>query len=140
MKDRSIGPAGMSGRIATVELVDSNPNIIYVGAATGGLSLDTTNAENHTTIITIAPTPVKKGVIWAGTDDGNVQLTLDGGKTWTNVVKNIKGIAPNSWCPHIEASKFDSKTAYVVFDDHRRCSWPQGKNGSGIEGIKKDRE
>jgi photosystem II stability/assembly factor-like uncharacterized protein len=89
----------------------------------GGITRDITSAENHTTIITIAPSPVQKGVIWVGTDDGNVQLTIDGGKTWNNVVKNIKGLPAATWCPHIEASKFDAKTAYAVFDDHRRSNW-----------------
>lgn len=89
----------------------------------GGLTLDVTAAENHTTILTIAPSPVQQGVLWVGTDDGNVQITQDGGKTWQNVVKNIKGLPANTWCPHIEASKFDAGTAYAVFDDHRRSNW-----------------
>lgn len=89
----------------------------------GGLSKDVTAAENHTTILTIAPSPIQQGVIWVGTDDGNVQVTQDAGKTWTNVVKNIPGVPANTWVPHIEASKFDAGTAYVVFDDHRRSNW-----------------
>ncbi len=89
----------------------------------GGLTLDVTGAENHTTIITIAPSPLERGVIWVGTDDGNVQITRDGGKSWQNVVKNIPDLPPNTWCPHIEASKFDASVAYAVFDDHRRSNW-----------------
>lgn len=89
----------------------------------GGLTKDVTAAENHTTIITIAPSPVQQGVIWVGTDDGNVQVTQDGGKSWTNVVDRIPDLAKNAWVPHIEASKFDAGTAYVVFDDHRRSNW-----------------
>jgi len=89
----------------------------------GGLTRDVTAAENYTTILTIAPSPVKKGVIWVGTDDGQVQVTTDGGKTWTNVTKNIPGLPPNTWCPHIEPSKFEPDVAYVVFDDHRRSNW-----------------
>ncbi len=89
----------------------------------GGLSRDVTAAENHCTILTIAPSAVKQGVIWVGTDDGNVQLTEDGGKTWKNVVGNIPNVPKATWCPHIEASKFDAGTAYVVFDDHRRGNW-----------------
>ena len=86
----------------------------------GGLTLDDTGAENHTTVLTIAPSPVERGVLWVGTDDGNVQLTRDGGRTWLNVVERIRGVRPNSWVPHIEASKFDGGTAFVIFDDHRR--------------------
>ncbi|MFO7865355.1 MAG: hypothetical protein R6V02_00890 [Candidatus Aminicenantes bacterium] len=92
-------------------------------AQSGGLTLDVTAAENHCTILTIAPSPVKKGIIWVGTDDGNVQVTQDSGQTWTNVTENIKGLPPNTWCPHIEASAFDASIAYAVFDDHRRSNW-----------------
>ncbi len=86
----------------------------------GGLTYDVSGAEFFTTILQIAPSPVKQGVIWAGTDDGNVQLTRDGGKTWTNVGRAIKGVPTGTWVPHIEPSRFDSATAFVVFDDHRR--------------------
>ncbi|MFQ5769175.1 MAG: hypothetical protein ACE5HX_01465 [bacterium] len=89
----------------------------------GGLTYDVTAAENYTTIIAIAPSPVQRGVIWVGTDDGNVQVTQDGGQTWTNVVKNIKGVPAGTWVPHIEASKFNAGEAFVVFDDHRRSNW-----------------
>lgn len=89
----------------------------------GGLTLDVTAAENHTTILTIAPSPVERGVIWVGTDDGNVQVTRDGGRTWTNVVGRIRGMPAATWVPHIEASKHDAGTAYVVFDDHQRGNW-----------------
>ncbi|MEO8452026.1 MAG: hypothetical protein ABI647_19710 [Gemmatimonadota bacterium] len=86
----------------------------------GGLTYDVTAAENHTTITTIAPSPVEQGVIWVGTDDGNVQVTRDGGKTWTNTVDRISGVPKATWVPHIEASKFDRGAAMAVFDDHRR--------------------
>jgi len=71
---------------------------------------------------------VQEGVLWIGTDDGNVQLTKDGGKTWELVSKELtsgkKGkVPPATWVPHVEASKFDAATAYVVFDDHRRSNW-----------------
>ncbi len=87
---------------------------------TGGLTYDVTGAETFTSIIAIAPSPVERGLIWVGTDDGNVQLTHDGGKTWTNVVGSIKGVPAGTWVPHIEPSRFDSATAFVVFDNHRR--------------------
>jgi photosystem II stability/assembly factor-like uncharacterized protein len=85
----------------------------------GPITPDNTGAEIHCTIITISESPVKSGAIWCGTDDGNVQVTQDGGKTWTNVVKNIKGLPPNTWCSRIEASHFDHGTAYAAFDGHR---------------------
>jgi hypothetical protein len=86
----------------------------------GGLSFDVTQAENHTSILTIAPSPAEQGVIWVGTDDGNVQVTRDGGASWENVVGRIRGVPAATWVPHIEPSKFDGGTAFVVFDDHRR--------------------
>jgi photosystem II stability/assembly factor-like uncharacterized protein len=89
----------------------------------GGLTLDVTAAENHTTILTIAPSPVERGVIWVGTDDGNVQLTRDNGGTWTNVGAAIGDVPAATWVPHIEASKHAAGTAYVVFDNHRRGDW-----------------
>ncbi len=86
----------------------------------GGLSKDNSGAENHCTIFTIAESPLDERVIWVGTDDGNVQITKDGGKTWTNVVKNIPDLPKNTWCYHIEASHFDKGTAYAVFDGHTK--------------------
>ncbi len=84
----------------------------------GGLSKDNSGAENHTTIFTIVESPLDENVIWVGTDDGNVQVTQDGGKTWNNTVANISGLPSNTWCYHIEASSFDKGTAYAVFDGH----------------------
>jgi photosystem II stability/assembly factor-like uncharacterized protein len=81
--------------------------------------VDNTAAEFHCTILTIAPSFVDPGVIWVGTDDGNVQVTRDGGKSWTNVVKNIQGLAPNAWIPTVEASPHDAGTAYVAADHHQ---------------------
>jgi photosystem II stability/assembly factor-like uncharacterized protein len=85
----------------------------------GEIATDNTAAEFHCTILTIAESPVRAGVIWAGTDDGNVQLTRDGGRTWTNVVKNIQGLPANTWIPAVEASHFDAGTAYVAGDRHQ---------------------
>lgn len=86
----------------------------------GGLSADNSGAENHCTIFTIAESPLDQNQIWIGTDDGNVQLTKDGGKTWANLSANIKGVPSKTWCYHIEASTFDKGTAYAVFDGHTR--------------------
>jgi photosystem II stability/assembly factor-like uncharacterized protein len=85
----------------------------------GGLSIDNSSAENYTTIITIAESSKNPAVIWVGTDDGNVQVTRDGGKSWTNVVANVKGVPARTWVSRIEPSHFDENTAYVTFDGHR---------------------
>ncbi len=118
---------GRTWEIISPDLTTNDPKK-QKQAESGGLTLDVTNAENHTTIMCIAPSPVQQGVIWVGTDDGNVQLTRDGGKTWQLVSKELtsgkKGkVPPGTWVPHVEASKFDAATAYVVFDDHRRSNW-----------------
>ncbi|MBK8348784.1 MAG: hypothetical protein IPL08_14650 [Saprospiraceae bacterium] len=86
----------------------------------GGLSADNSGAENHCTVFTINESPMDKNVIWAGTDDGNVQLTKDGGKSWINVTANITGVPKNTWVYYIEPSQVDVNTAYVVFDGHTR--------------------
>ena len=85
----------------------------------GEIVTDNTAAEFHCTLLTIAESPVRAGVIWGGTDDGNVQVTRDAGKTWVNTAANIKGLAPNAWISAIEPSHFDAATAYVAADHHQ---------------------
>jgi photosystem II stability/assembly factor-like uncharacterized protein len=87
-------------------------------SASGGLSVDNSGAENHTTIFTIAESPLDQNVLWVGTDDGNVQVTQDGGKNWNNVTPNLVGIPANTWVYHIEASVHGKGTAYAVFEGH----------------------
>jgi photosystem II stability/assembly factor-like uncharacterized protein len=85
----------------------------------GGLTIDATGAENHCTILTISPSKVQKDLIWAGTDDGNVQYTNDGGKTWVNVTENIKGAPKKAWIPQITASEYNAAEAFVVLNNYR---------------------
>ncbi len=84
----------------------------------GGVTVDNSSAEVHTTIYSISESPKDKSLIWVGTDDGNLQLTRDGGKTWTNVVGNVPGLPKNSWVNWVQASNFDAATAYAAFDRH----------------------
>lgn len=84
----------------------------------GGVTVDNSSAEMHTTIYSISESPKAAGVIWVGTDDGNLQLTRDGGATWKNVVGNVRGVAAGSWVSWVEASRFDPAVAYVTFDRH----------------------
>lgn len=84
----------------------------------GGVSVDNSSAEMHTTIYAIAESPKNQNLIWAGTDDGNVQVTRDGGKNWANVVANIQGLPKNAWVSSVEAGHFDEGTAYASFDTH----------------------
>jgi len=85
----------------------------------GGLTIDNSTAENHCSIFTINESPLDKNIIWVGTDDGNIQITTDGGKTWTNLTKNISGLPANTWCSYIEPSNHDKASAYATFDGHR---------------------
>ncbi len=89
----------------------------------GGLTYDATGAENFTTIIAIAPSPLNENVIWVGTDDGNLQLTQDGGKTWNNLIEKIKDVPAGSWIPQITASEYNEGEAFVVINDYRRDNW-----------------
>ena len=84
----------------------------------GGLTVDNSDAEAHTTIYTICESPRNGDIIWVGTDDGNLQITRNGGKTWTNVVANVTGLPPNTWVSTVEASRFDEATAFATFDGH----------------------
>jgi len=84
----------------------------------GGVTVDNSSAEMHTTIFAISESPKNPDVVWAGTDDGNVQVTRDGGKTWTNVVANIRGLPKNAWVTSLEAGHFDEATVYASFDVH----------------------
>lgn len=89
----------------------------------GGLTIDDTQAENFTTILAIAPSPLDENVIWVGTDDGNLQLTQDGGKTWANLGNKLTAARPGSWIPYIELSSKNVGEAFVVVNDYRRNDW-----------------
>jgi photosystem II stability/assembly factor-like uncharacterized protein len=89
-------------------------------SSNGGISIDITGAENYCTILCIEPSSKEQGVIWAGTDDGNVQLTRDGGKSWTNFKGKIPGFPAGGWIPQIRASKNNAAEAFVVVNDYRR--------------------
>ena len=113
---------GQSWEIISPDLTTNNPEKQKY-LESGGLNYDVTGAEFHTTIVTIAPSPVEENVIWVGTDDGQVQLTRNGGSDWNNVTMAIKGVPDATWVPHIEPSHFNAGEAYVVLDDHRRNNW-----------------
>ncbi|MFO1077386.1 MAG: hypothetical protein U1E73_06630 [Planctomycetota bacterium] len=113
---------GESWEVMSPDLTSDNPEWQKQDES-GGLSIDVTGAENHCTIMTIAPSPVQKGVLWVGTDDGRVQVTRDGCRSWQSVEGRAPGLPHNTWCPHIEASKYDAATAYAVFDGHRNADW-----------------
>jgi photosystem II stability/assembly factor-like uncharacterized protein len=84
----------------------------------GGITVDNSAAEMHTTIYTISESPKDAKTIWVGTDDGNVQLTRNAGKSWVNVVANIPGLPKSSWVAWIDASPHDAASAVAAFDRH----------------------
>lgn len=85
----------------------------------GGLTVDNSTAENHTTIYAVSESPRDRQVIWVGTDDGNLQVTRDGGEIWTNVIDRVPEVPENTWVSFVDASPHDAATAYVAFDGHR---------------------
>ena len=109
----------------------------------GGLTVDNLSVEYAGVVYAIAESPVAKGQIWAGTNDGQVQLTRDGGKTWTNVSANLPGMPAWGTIANIEASRFDTGTAYLTVDGHQvnnRDPWiyrtgDYGKTWKSISGT-----
>lgn len=89
----------------------------------GGLTMDATGAENHCTIIVIEPSPVEEDMLWIGTDDGRVHYTQNGGDTWIEVTKNIKGLPAGSWIPQIKASHNNKGEALLIANDYRRFNY-----------------
>ncbi|HEY2346076.1 MAG TPA: hypothetical protein VGH80_09340 [Xanthomonadaceae bacterium] len=83
----------------------------------GGITVDNSAAEMHDTVYAISESPKDPNVIWVGTDDGNVQVTRDGGKTWKNVTAGAH-VPAQSWVNYVDAGRFDAGTAYVAFDRH----------------------
>jgi len=110
---------GHTWDIISPDLTTNNPDK-QKQHESGGITMDATGAENHCTILAIEPSTFDENILWVGTDDGNIQLTQDGGKTWTNVSQNIKGIPSVAWIPQIRASKFNKAEAYVVVNNYRQ--------------------
>jgi photosystem II stability/assembly factor-like uncharacterized protein len=112
---------GETWTVISPDLTTNNPD--WRKYDTGGITPDVTGAETFTSILAIAPSPVQRGVLWVGTDDGRLHVTRDGGATWESVEKNVKGVPANTWIPHVLASRYDAGTAFMVFDNHRRSDW-----------------
>lgn len=113
---------GLSWKIISPDLTSNNPEKIKQNAS-GGLTPDQTGAEMHCTILCIAPSPVNEQIIWVGTDDGNVQVTRDGGKTWNNTSVSMPGLPAGSWIPQIHAGKHDAAEVFVVANNYRQNDW-----------------
>ena len=101
----------------------SNDSTKQRQGSSGGLTPDVTGAENHTTILAITPSARELGLIWVGTDDGKLQLTRDGGKTWTDLSSRLPGLPAGSWIPQVHASPYADGEAFVVANNYRRNDW-----------------
>ncbi|OIO12388.1 MAG: hypothetical protein AUJ53_02455 [Flavobacteriaceae bacterium CG1_02_35_72] len=109
---------GFEWELISPDLTTNNPEK-QKQYESGGLTMDATGAENYGTIIAITPSLLEKGVIWIGSDDGNVQLTKNGGTSWTNLTENLKGLPKNSWITQIKVSALEPAEAYVVANNYR---------------------
>jgi photosystem II stability/assembly factor-like uncharacterized protein len=99
----------------------TNDSSKYDPQESGGVTRDNTSAENHCTIYTLADSPFDEQVIWVGTDDGNLQLTTDGGSTWKNLQSSLPRSVPRgTWVSCVEPSPHDRATCFVTFDNHTR--------------------
>lgn len=99
----------------------TNDSTKYNPQESGGVTRDNTSAENHCTIYTIADSPLDERIVWVGTDDGNLQLTTDGGKTWTNLRSRLpRSLPEGTWVSCVEPSRHDVRTCFVTFDNHTR--------------------
>ncbi|MEX2531771.1 MAG: hypothetical protein WD960_13470 [Gemmatimonadota bacterium] len=111
---------GDTWRIISPDLTKNDP--VKTKKESGGLTPDAFpggGAEYYGTIVTIGESPLARGVLWVGTDDGNVQLSRDGGRSWTNVAANIRGLPSDSfYVSRVIPSRFDAATAYVSYDAH----------------------
>lgn len=87
-------------------------------AESGGVTVDNTSAENHCTIFSIGPSPLDENLIFVGTDDGNIQVTKDGGKNWALISQNIPGVPAGTWVSRVTPSRFDRNVVYATFDNH----------------------
>jgi photosystem II stability/assembly factor-like uncharacterized protein len=99
------------------DLTTNDPEKMKVGF--GSVSPENTGAERHCTIVTIGESPLKAGVIWCGTDDGNVQVTQDFGTTWTNVVSNMPDAPKAGWVTRVTPSRHSAGRCYVTFGNFR---------------------
>ena len=113
---------GQSWEIISPDLT-TNDTLKQDQSKSGGLTLDVTGAENHTTILCIAPSMHDMNEIWVGTDDGNIQMTKDGGTNWTLLNDLLPGLPPNAWIPQIELSKTNPGEAFVVVNNYRMNDW-----------------
>jgi photosystem II stability/assembly factor-like uncharacterized protein len=112
---------GLSWQIISPDLTTNDPEK-QKQTETGGITRDATGAENHTSLTVISPSPVKQGVIWAGSDDGLIHVSKDGGAKWKKAAK-LRGVPAGSWIAQIKASSYTESEAFAVVNNYRRDDW-----------------
>ena len=113
---------GLTWEVISPDLTTNDPEKQKQGES-GGLTLDATGAENHCTILVIEPSTVEKDMLWAGSDDGRVHYTQNGGTSWIEVTQNIKGLPSGSWVAQIKASNKNKGEALLIANDYRRFNY-----------------
>jgi photosystem II stability/assembly factor-like uncharacterized protein len=113
---------GRSWEVISPDLTSNDPEKQRFSES-GGLTTDASGAETHTTILSIAPSPIRPGLLWASTDDGRVHVRANRDSAWTDVTANIDGLPAGIWVPQVEPSHHDPAVAYLVAEDHRRGDW-----------------
>ena len=113
---------GRSWKTLSGDLTTNNPDKLHQDKS-GGLTIDATNAENHCTLISIAPSPHDKDVVWVGSDDGRLHITKDGGDSWIELSSRLPGVPKNAWIPQIEVSKINKGEAFIVVNNFRQDDW-----------------
>ncbi len=113
---------GDTWQVISPDLTTNNPDKLKQRDS-GGLTIDATGAENHCTVLVIEPSPLEKDMLWVGTDDGRVHITQNGGNSWTEVSKNLKGLPEGSWIVQIKASNKNKGEALLVANDYRRFNY-----------------
>ena len=108
---------GSSWERLSPDLTTNNPEL-QNQEASGGITVDNSAAETHTTLYAISESPKTPGLIWVGTDDGQVQVTRDGGKGWQKVAAQLPGVPAGRWVSWIEAGPHDAQVAYLTLDRH----------------------
>jgi len=113
---------GQTWQVISPDLTTNDPEK-QKQSESGGLTMDATGAENHCTLLVIEPSPLEKDMLWVASDDGRVHYTQNGGDTWTEVTKNIKGLPKGSWIPQIKASTNNKGEALLIANDYRRFNY-----------------
>ncbi|MGJ8685180.1 MAG: WD40/YVTN/BNR-like repeat-containing protein [Nonlabens sp.] len=113
---------GLTWEVISPDLTTNDPEK-QKQSESGGLTMDATGAENHTTLLVIEPSSTEPGVIYTGSDDGRVHVSKNGGDSWDDVSNGLKGLPKGSWIAQIKASKTKKGTALLVANDYRRFNF-----------------